>query len=496
MSQVIVRRPAGKKLPADFISLVIEKCPSAWGVSILADGKLELNQGTGATLELVQGTLKDFADNDITFYFQADSGGTNLNTVPPYPIITNEDEEPIVALFADGEFPGFAKKDSSFPASYHLGIELMNTLFETYELLDKDLDQFMKKIASESYRKKMNLHSVGRGYITVVAINGGAVTFAQGDTAGDIEGGCWASNTFGYGKVEKPADEKPKSMFPSMSGKSTVREKHVPPSNAVQAAGADKPAKTAETAVKAEGGNNPKPPEPPKPVVLTLENITVSKVKIPGHYSRKNRRGWIKDRIGYVPPTTDNTDQVYQVYTSPNGTTLMKKEIERALGLSAAKLPKLDNPQPTGKTESQHIDPDRSVTTNPLPILSPTARVRINNFISDERIKKIIGENAEMITDPERVQGYEGKIVPVNEQLGWKDMHDLDCMPFPELQKIAHASFNDITVLANEWRRRALLAEFKLLKLEKKQPKAEAEAPATVVETPRRSAFPSMRRAG
>lgn len=498
MSQVIVRRPAGKELPADFIQLVLEKCPKAWGIAILADKKMEINHGTGLDLETVQNTIENFKDSDITFYFAENSTATNLGDICPFPVITNGDEEPLVAIFLDGNFPGSEKAGSSHPAHYHLGIELMNTLGDVYELLDKDLDKFMEKIKSPSFDKKMKMHSVSRGYITVVAQNGGAVTFAQGDTAGDIPGGCWASNTFGYGKKaeEPPKEEKPekKSMFPSV-GKSTVREKHVPPSNAVQATGADKP-KATETAVKAPpvGQPNKEAVKEVKQQALTIENIKVTKVRLPGHLSRKNRRAWIKERIGYTPPTTDNPEQQYEVYTTPSGTTLTKKEVQKLFGLSATKLQPLDNPKPTGKTETTNIDVDKQVSNQPLPVLSPTARNRLHNFISDERIKKVISENAEMVTDPDRVQGHEGKIAQFREQMGMKDTHDFDCLPFPELQKIASASFHDICVLAHDWRRRALTAEHRLGKVEKKEPKAEKVEATATPEKEKKSMFPSIRK--
>lgn len=481
MSQlgVIIHRPAGKPAPETaYLELALQNCSKVWGIAILADGKLDLNQGENPDLNLLTTTFEDFKDEALTIFLgDAGEGANNRKDIPPYDIIVNDDDEPLVVLFPEGNFPAFDKSGngSSHPPSYHLAEHMSDEFLTAFDMCDKDLDKFMANIAKDNYKKKMLLHSVSRGYVTVVAQNGAVVTFAQGDTAGEI-GDTWVSNTFGYGKKEEPApvpEKKSKGMF----SRSTVREKvNHQPSNNVVAAGADK-VPAAATAVKAPAEGTPKPPEKKMVEALTIENVKVSRVKIPEHLPRKLRGNWIKERIGYKPNTLDDHKAEYQVYSKPDGTILTRDEINKFFGLSATKLPKLTNADPIGKnTETEHIDPGKQVSANPLPVLSPTGRERLKSYISDERVKKIIGENAALITDPDNIQGTEGKIPLFSQQMGMKSMEDFDALPFAELELIGRNTIHDLAVLCWTYKVRALSAE---AKVKKAQPKGETASSAT-----------------
>lgn len=474
MSQVIIRRKANQSIPEDFFQL----CPKkVWGIAILADGILERMQGENIDLEALRSTEEDFKDSPFTLYLSDVEAGTNLKDVPPYDMLDNDEEQVLLTMFTAGEFPGFVKEKSSHPASYHLAEFTSDKIADLYDAVDKDLDKLMVKISADRFKEQLKMNAVSHGYITFVSQNGKDVTIHQGDKHHDFDWG-WVSDTLGYLRKEEvvPPVEKKKGLF----SRSSTREKHVPPSNNVVAAGADKVPKT-ETAIPkttATGSNNPQPEAKIKPVVLTVENITVKKFKVPQHLSRRLKKGYLKDRLGHIPPTYDNPDQLYEMYTNPAGAILTKKEVEKALGMSAAKLPTLDNPKASGKQDdiaAEHIDTDRPIA-NPLPMLSKNGRERQHRFISDERIKKIISENSELITDPDKVQNREAKIPLFHAQLGMSDMAEYDALPFVELERMGRIDIHDLAVAAWTWKVRALSAELKVGK-KKVEHVAQEEAP-------------------
>lgn len=484
MSQgVTIRKLANQVVPKDYLELAVNNGAKVWGGAFVDKGILEIPKGTDVTVEMLEQTFEEFKDIDVTLILNDSTAGTNLEAMPPYPLIETDDEQPLVAIIPEGNFPSFEKKGSANPPMYFLAEHLFDEFNSAFDMCDKNLDKFMENITKDSFKKKMNLNSVGRGYITVIAQNGKCVTFGQGDTdSGDKFPWGWVSNTFGYGKeASAPAEpEKKKSMF----SRSTVREKHHVPSHAAVASGATEPPKT-ETAIPKTtntGSNNPQPPKTEtKRVILAIDNIEVVKVKIPPG-SRRERRGWIKQRLGYVPPTVDNMDQVYSLYKSPTGAILTRDEINKHLGLSAAKLrsdkPLLGNPKPTGSdTDPDHIDPDKQVSGDPLPVLSPNARKSFQAYLSNDRIKKIIAEGAEQITDPKHVQGLEGKIPPFGNQLGLADMKDFDALPFAEFENLCRQNFHGFATMCWSYRNRALKAEMALGKAEGKTAEPVSEAP-------------------
>lgn len=465
MSQgVIIRRPANKTLNGEYLALALASCSKVWGASFVDKGVLECFQGTDPTAETILDTLEQFKDVDVTLYLGNEVAGTNLKTVPPFPLIENDEEQALVAIIPEGNFPGFVKEKSSSSPAYHLAESLFDDFNATFDLVDKDIGKFMAGIQKESFQKKIKLNSVGRGYITVIAQNGESFTFAQGDTAKEIDG-VWVSNHFDFGaKAEKaPEPEKKRGMF----SRSTVREKvDHQPSNAVNAAGVDQPDKT-DTAVKAPVAGEPSPPRKDKEKkIYAVTDIRISKIKIPQHFNRKNKRNWIKERIGYNPQGVDDPKSEYEVYSEPDGTILTRSEINKLFGMSAAGLKALTNPEAAGKAEENDVK-DRDVI--PVPVISGASRERLKTFVSSERVKKIIAENSTIITDPYNIQGTEAKLPTLAAQLEKKNLAEFDALPFAQLLEIGRGNIHELANIAHAWRLEKLKLQLDLDKLKGKK---------------------------
>lgn len=472
MSQVIIRRKAGQEIPEGFFKAALAACPKAWGLAYTQDGKLELNHGEGIDLDDLRATEKN--TGDFTLCLVDSSGAVNLKDVPPFELAANGEDEPVVAVAIDGDFPGFAKEKSSHPPMYHLANFVGDKVTDMLNILDGDLDKTFSKMANDDFKDKIKMNAVSRGYLTFLGLNDKAVTIFQGDTAKEYPWG-WVSNTFNWDgggtKVEEP---KKKGLF-----KSTVREKATT-ATATDVVDTQKKANETETAVKPKGENAPPKKETPKPVVLTLENITVKKVKCPEHYSRKEKRRWAKTVIGHIPPTLDDPTKDYEVYMSPTNRVLSREEVSKALGYSASQLPPLNNPKHEKNPDPDNIDAGKQVDNQPLPILSPTGRNRLRGFLADERIVKIISERGDVISDPDKVQSHEAKIEPIFAQLGMKNMDDLYKLPFPEVKKIAAANFHDICCMYWGAVREVIQLRNQVAKLQKDTPKTEEQPEAAV----------------
>lgn len=491
MSQgVIIRRKAGQAIPEDYFTLASENCPKVFGIAIVADGKIERNQGESLDLETLRETEKDFNDCDFTVYLGETTSGTNLKDVPPYDMLDNDDDEVVLTMFAEGNFPGFVKEKASHPAEYYLAEFASDKISDIFDAVDKDLDKLMTKLGADRFKEQLKMNAVSRGFITFVAQNGKSLTIAQGDTAKEFPWG-WVSNTFGYGEKKEAAPvEEPKKKSLFSRNKSTVREKHVP--DDVAAAGAAKAPPTATALPKdaKTGSNNISQPAKPKPVILAIDNIKVKKMKAPQSFNRRAKKAWFKERLGHIPPTWNNIDAEYEVYIGPMGQILTKAEIKAALGMSAASLPELKNPK-AGKQddiEADNIDLDRPVP-NPLPMMSKNGRDRMHRMISDERIKKLIAENAAVVEDPERAQNREAKIPRMFMQLGMKDVADFDKLPSVEWERMGRNDIHDLACWTWDYRTRALMAEAKLASLTQKQPSATKDVEEPVAQPKKRSLF-------
>lgn len=493
-----IRKP-NAPLPDDaFLQNILDNCPKAWGAVILDKGVLDTFYGETTTVKDLKLTLEEFKDTTAIFYFCDSDAALNIDKdVPPWTVIVNDDDESLVCIIPEGNFPGFEKAGSSHPPIYHLGEHLTNELYGVFDLVDKDLDKFMNAIQKDSFKSKVQMNAVGRGYITVIARNGQVLTIQQGDPPVEFEHG-YITNAFGFGKKEEPKaePEKPKGgMFSRKKSVSTVREQHVPhqPSNAVVASGVADPPKT-DTAVKAPTDvvSVPKVPTKPAPKALTIADIQVTEVKVPDQLSRKLKRNWFKERLGYIPATFEDVGRKYKMYTKPSadGTTrivVTRDEVNRLFGLSAASLPNLKehNPPPVGTsdTDNKHIDSNKE-SISPLPILSGAMRERAKAFISDTRVLKVIGENSALIANPENVQGTEGKVPLFYQQIGQKDMSDWDALPFIEIKKLGQADIHLLATMAHTWRLRALRAELKAGKVKKVTEKMQEQLKPVQPETP------------
>lgn len=476
----IVVRKAGTFIPNEYLEKVLAANPHGWGAALVDDG-LQLNSADeGATLELIQETMKTFEKKDITFYFANSETGISMQDISPYVCVIKKDaddaEVPQIVAFVEGNFPTYAKKDSSHPAEYHMVSDyLLPKLENLYDVCDGDLNKVFTQMQKPFFQKELLLTSVSRGNITLVGANGASLTFAQNDLSAEYPWG-WVSNTHGYAthsaKEEVKAEVKKQGMFPS---RSTVREKaNVQPS-----------AKIAE-AVKQ-----------PTSAGTIIKNYTVTKGRPPAHLSRADRKDWYKTRIGYLPPAWEKCCEIE--FYNDAGKLLTFSQVKK-MGLDAAGLPALKNPQRDARSDkdtdtdniphteqNEPVKADKPVTAEILPIMSPETRKHIRALIEKPEVKKIIAENAEMIHDPKMVQSLEAKYADFAKQLGIKSIDEFLQWDYPMFLALAKERPDGLAVMA--WTFRNIIAYHRTKKSAEEAP---AETTTVKSKTPM---FPSRKSA-
>lgn len=437
----IVQRKANTFIPNEYLEKVLAANPNCWGAATVSDGELHLNSGEeGTDLEFVQDAMKVWSNQDITFYFGHADAALNKADIPPYILIVKvegEEEIPQIVGFFDGNFPGYDKAGSSHPPEYHLATDyLVPKLEGLWEMADGDLDKVTAQLQKPYFKKELLLTSVSRGTITLVCANGVALTFAQSDLSAEYPWG-WVSNTHGYATASAVADKPAKkpSMF---SGKSTVREK-------VEAAPDAVTEKTKQLAEAVAA---------PKTEATVIKNYTTKKERPPAHLSRNDRKEWYQARLGYRPPGWEKAIQIDVVY-SPENKLMTFAQIKKlgAEAIGVLGLLKNNPPREQGKDTETHNIPETvtetgpAVTTEMLPIMSPDTRKHIKQMMADPAIQKIIAENAEMITDPAKVQGIEAKFADFSRQVGAESIDDFLKLDYEQLYNLGKSKLDGLAVL-------------------------------------------------
>lgn len=426
-SGVIITRKASCMIPNDFLELVLKENPHGMGITKYSDEGMENNKfpGDEVTLDFLQETMKTFMDEAMTMHFVNSPNALNLDDVPPY-ILVGDDEEPELVCFIEGEFPGFVKKDSTHPDTFfYINEFLIPKVKDIAELVDDDIDKIMKAIEKPTFKKEALVHSTSRGVLAFVA-GDKTVYLSNADDSAEFDWG-WASKTYGYGKTQKAEPEKKaKAAFPK---RSTVRE---PAAAAKQEEVPDIQQKIADD-IKSKADAKPK--------------IVVKKAKPPANWNRKDRGLFYKHKIGFKPIGWQDSPEV-DVYVDESGKILNLRDIEK-LGLSAAAIPKLNNKMPH-EPQDKDVTPEHipQVSGEVLPIISPQNREWIQKLVHSDKVKKIIAENAEVVTDPRLVQKQEERIPSFVGQLGKTDIKEvLPWMTVEVLEEIGKHNLMDLVTM-------------------------------------------------
>lgn len=428
-NDVIVRRSAGQDIPVEYLEKVVTECPTAWGVSIVSPEGIQVSAGDNPTVELITGTLKEFKDSDITFYFVNSEAAINMEDVSPHTLV-EIDEVPKILAFITGQFPSFEQTASAHPSAFFfVNSYLIPKIRDIYDLVEGDLDKIITQLNKPNFQKEIMLNATGHAAVTFVLENGKDTTLQIAGTAKEFPWG-WTSNAFGYG--DKTAEVKRTSMIPN---KSTVREKAAPEALA---------AKKTDTSV--------------------IVNVTKKMWAPPMSDSRKDKKRKYQVAIGYCPRGYETCPEV-EVYVNAEGKMMPIVDVKK-LGITAVALPKLNNtteretdidPHHIKEEAASRSDSPPAVSNEILPVMSPKTREWMKDIMKREDVKKLIAENAVVVTDPAVVQQLEQKFAEFGKQLGMPDgLKDYMKLDYPWFMKMATERPDGLANFA--WSMRNLLA--------------------------------------
>ena len=436
-SGTIVRRSANTFIPDAYLELVTAANPNGYSAAFVEDGNVKFVKDTaGATVDDIKETMQAYPDKDITFYFCQSDAALNQDDLPPYVLLQENKNTPLILGFIDGNFPNFAKSESSHPPEFFFAHEYLVPKFEGMAEMSEDLNKVTAAMQKPYFKKELLLNCVSRGYVTLVCANGTDLTFAQGDTSAEYKWG-WVSNNHGYA-LAPPEEKKVEKKKGGIFGRSTVREPaNVPPKEEIAEA-----VKVNVTAVS---------------IIKNFKGWTVKDWAPKPSDSRSNKKDGYKTRIGYLPPGWEQCPTV-RAYYDPGGKLSTFAQMNKALGLEAAGLQKLaaNPPRMQGKdTEPDKVEHDqtlpaesKAVTTEILPIMSPPGREYIEKLRGTEQYKKMIAENAAVINDPKKFEGYEAKFVDFAKQMGAKSMDEFAMWDDTMLFNLANDRPQEMMVMA------------------------------------------------
>lgn len=420
MSQfgAVVRRPAGKTMPEAYLQLLIDNnnCMGA----VVSDGPdLVLNKEDGLDLEYLKSTEDTYKDNDVTYYFGKSTAALDLNDISPHIILGTSDEPEMVAFVA-GQFPGYAKAESSHPETFFYVHDFLQPEIESMSELCEDVEKILNNLEKPIQKKKMLKDASSYGVVCLVGAGGWSITWAQADNAMEFEWG-WTSETYGYPNAQKAEETKEvastRKTFPKRSQRSTVREAAPGTGPSTSETTPKTPAETAKADTK-QTTQNAKP-------------YDVRKESPPLTHSRKDRKAWYRCRIGYYPKGGEQNVAISVFFDTKTKRTLTVSQV-KSLGLAKLGLPKLENPdRDTGKdTETEHVEQteeqrqaatSKQVSTDLMPIISPNSREFFQNLLKTQKAQKAIAETGEAVTNPQFLKEIEEKVAPYYTQLGYKD---------------------------------------------------------------------------
>lgn len=420
LTGVTLRRNAASDLPKEYLEKALKENPTAWGVSVVTPEGLMIAAGDGADIELIQNTVKEYPDRDITFFLCNSESAINMDEVMPMTLVEAKDQPHIVA-FVTGDYTGFKKPGSALSSAYHFVEDYLKPkVAEIYEDFDGDIDKIFTKIEKPLFKKDLLMNASAAATVTILAYNGKAVSFAQGTEHSEYTWG-WVSSNYGYAVAvpQHPKEtvvQKVRSMLPA--GKSTVREPAGAPKGSV-------------VEPKATAGSE------------AVKNYSTRKEKPNPKTTRKDKKLFYQKRIGYFPVGWEDGIAV-EVWVDAETNQMVPFHEIKSLGLQAVGVPILKNPPKAGNkdTETEHIPHTNDKPTGPavtdavLPVMSPKAREYAKDILKREDVKKMIAENGDVVEDPSKIKDEEVKIADFGTQLGMKGgifSHVL--LPFAEFKR-------------------------------------------------------------
>lgn len=198
-----------KTLPSEMQTKLIGAHKSGFGFAASEDGEITTEtisainkDGKEVDLALtLSGVEESFKTCTRIYHFSNAPDGTQ--DTQPFSIIKDGNDDILVAV-AEGDFPGYAKADSSHSNAYHMVNDYLSEVCkEVYQEADEDVDKMMTTFETPRFRKSMLGILSPRGVITLIGACDKDPTILSVNQDGAQFDWGYLSNTPGF-RAEEP----------------------------------------------------------------------------------------------------------------------------------------------------------------------------------------------------------------------------------------------------------------------------------------------------
>lgn len=469
----IVSVKAGHTVPRAYLELVLKNCNVA-GFAIQEDGKLTTDQNdVPPNIDDVLSLDEESKDCNRTYYFGNFGEGFNSDDVQPFVMRVGEDDsEDILAIFAEGDFPGYTQENGRSD-EYNLMEEIiLPTLMQSYEHCEGDLDKFFAGLDNKLFKKNLLNTGSHRCVFQFVPSSGDPVAIGNNDLGGEFEWGA-VSQLHGYSEGKAAPAAPAKKGWWNRGSKATST-----------------PAPKKEEEAKPDAAPDPKKTET-APVVPIKTADEYEEISPPPTLHGKPKKAWIRRQLGLSA-----NDKLPAGWKEPNFKIRVKK---RAVVHSLQDLDKLgavnteaanDKPAATAKAgaprtqinkpQGNKLKAAADAATQIMPILSAEERKEVDDYLT----KYLNG--SEVTNNPLEIQKEEQKYPYWSEATG-RPFEEILSMPISLLFALAEMKPKAVVLMLIEARRKWVEASGTkledLVNTDVEETEEDAEAPVeTVVE--------------
>ncbi len=203
----------GKVIPDDLIEKVLQGTSALSAVSLHAgDGHyLMVGRRRG---EMTMPKVKTFQEGKwenqtVTLFFQHGVIAMDED-MQPFTLLKNDEGQPILVAFLDGNFSAFEQTESTHTPEYHaIDMDIRPRIEKLYKMLGKDLPKLMEELKDPmTYRDIGNTMVGDQGSITFISADKTIYSISVAtDTRAQAFDFGWVSDVNGYMEATPKADE-------------------------------------------------------------------------------------------------------------------------------------------------------------------------------------------------------------------------------------------------------------------------------------------------
>lgn len=177
---VILVRDKDKEFDKAFLELAVARYGSVVGTAFVYDGVLEAEaHDASANVDKIMELNASFKECAIVHFLGKFPEGFNKEDNQPFTVLADQDGNPMLVCFLEGDFSQFHQAGSARSDAYFTFVkELQPKLKKIAQEKDGDLDEVLKELDHPVTKKDILRYMGTRGTVTFVAENGAIMSIA------------------------------------------------------------------------------------------------------------------------------------------------------------------------------------------------------------------------------------------------------------------------------------------------------------------------------